>query len=97
MQQLRKASVSYRVVNNTAGYIRLRIPSLKRVPLNELKRLSDISTPVGIKDVKVNPITGSLTIQYDLAKIDIMEFINSMMSHTRIRDILQYTGDIRKI
>jgi hypothetical protein len=68
--------IAYKIIHHTPGRIRLEVPSIKQLSVAALKRLSAISIPNGIKDIRANPITGSVVITYDPVDIDIIKYIN---------------------
>ncbi|MEW5744565.1 MAG: HMA2 domain-containing protein [Nitrospirota bacterium] len=82
--------IAYTVVHHVPGRIRIEIPMLKRLSLPDLRKLSTIPTPSGVKGVRANPITGSLTIIYDPQSIDIVAYIARIASGSDLQTFLAH-------
>ena len=82
--------LAYNVVHHVPGRIRVEVPSIKRLPLRDLKKLfaavSLIPTPIGIRDIRTNLLSCSLVIEYDPNIINILEYLKEMASH---KDLLK--------
>ena len=83
----------YAIKHHLPGRIRIDIPELKKMSGEELKRLADVLTRVwrikGIRYFSANPVTGSVTITYDPAVIDIMVYLNDMASDEKIQTFMR--------
>lgn len=77
--------IEFRILTHTPGRIKIRIPALQKASLRtlqeDLKLLSQIELPPGIERVKANPFSRDITIFYDPAVIDVMDFLETMASH----------------
>ncbi len=78
--------IGYRIIHHIPGRIRLEIPSLKGLSMKDMKRLSVISVPSGIKDIRINPLSYNLV--YDPENIDIMKYLEEMASDKEIQTII---------
>lgn len=85
--------IIFKIIHHVHGRIRLEVPAMKGLPAGALKRLSFIPIPAAIKDIRPNPVTGSLVIKYDPESIDIMKYIEDVVSHKEIQDILRGDED----
>lgn len=83
--------VSYIVKHHMPGRIRIEIPLLRRVPSKELRKLSDIAVPEGVTNLRVNPLNGNIIITYDPKRIDILKWLNTMATDSRILEIANAT------
>jgi hypothetical protein len=74
--------IPFAVKQHIPGRIRIEIPLLKRMAFTDLKRLANrISAgahPQGIRNIRANPLTGRVTINYDPVSIDIMDYLKVM-------------------
>jgi len=52
------------------------------------KQLSTISIPEGIKDIRPNPLSGSIVITYEHGKIDIIEYIKTVSSNMEMQKLV---------
>jgi len=80
--------IQYRIVHHVPGRIRIEVPSIKGVPLKELKKLSALPVPVGIEGIRPNPLTGSLLIKYNPDEINIVTYLNDMAVSRAIEEKL---------
>jgi len=80
--------IDYEIVHHVPGRIRLKVPSLKGRSIASLMKLSTIPLPYGITDVHPNPWTGSLVVQYDPAKVNIVQSLNELASRPEIVAVL---------
>jgi hypothetical protein len=87
---MNKYTVPYRILNHNNGYIQLQVPFL-------LNRLSwsyifnnslPFSIPTGIKDVRLNPIRGKISIEYEPEHINILDYIKKMASNPDLKRLL---------
>ena len=76
--------INYRVVHHVPGRIRVQVPIIKKLSVATLKKLAGIPLPEGIKDVRANPVTGSLVITYDPDHVDIEKYLRKMMTDNEI-------------
>lgn len=81
--------ISYRIIHHVPGRIRIEVPFIKNLSISGLlqmsKQLSTIPIPEGIKDIRPNPLSGSVVITYDHGKIDIIEYIKDVSSSMEIQ------------
>lgn len=84
--------IAYRVVHHVPGRIRVEVPSIKGLSLEELKRLSFVPIPGGIKDIQANPVTGSIVIKYEPSGINILKYLKDMASNEEINRIIRGNG-----
>ena len=80
--------INYRVVHHVQGRIRVQVPIIKKLSVATLKKLAEIPIPEGIKDVRANPVTGSLVITYDPDHVDIEKYLREMMADSEIVAII---------
>ena len=80
--------IQYRIVHHVPGRIRIEVPSMKGLSIKVLERLSNMPIPCGIKDIRPNPLTGSLLIKYDPGRINIVTYLQAMASSGEIHDTL---------
>ena len=76
--------INYRVVHHVPGRIRVQVPIIKKLSVATLKKLAGLPIPEGIKDVRANPVTGSLVITYDPDHFDIEKYLKKMMADSEI-------------
>ncbi len=92
--------ISYSIVHHVSGRIRLKVPFLRKLAFvtlmdipDNIKNFSFISLPEGIKNIKPNPLTGSIIIEYEPDAVNIMEFIEyafeSIKTNTEIQKIIR--------
>jgi len=80
--------INYSVVHHVRGRIRVQVPIIKKLPVETLKKLAVIPIPEGIKDVRANPVTGSVIITYDPDHVDIEGYLRKMMTDSEIVSII---------
>ena len=91
--------ITYHIVHHVHGRIRLKVPFIRKLALINLKNIPEriknfsfISLPDGIKNIRPNPFTGSLVIEYEPEEVNIMEFIKSALdviaSDKEIKELL---------
>jgi hypothetical protein len=89
---MEKSAIFYKVLFHTRGYIRLEVPTLKRLSWSYLyknfKTSSPFPLPAGIKNFHLNPLTGSMVIYYEPDSINILEYIKNMASNADINSII---------
>jgi len=76
--------INYTVVHHVPGRIRVHVPIIKKLSVATLSKLAKIPVPEGIKDVRANPVTGSLVITYDPDHFDIERYLKKMMADNEI-------------
>ena len=81
--------LSYEIAHHVPGRIRIKVPILKKLSLSALLELAAIPFEAGILDVQPNPITSSLVIYYDPRKIDILEYLETVASNSKIEEIIR--------
>jgi hypothetical protein len=83
--------ITFTVKHHVPGRIRVEVPILKTLSRNKLEQLglSLMPSPSGIRDVSMNPMTGSVVIQYEPHMIDILEYMRSLVSNEKIRIIIE--------
>ncbi len=83
--------ISYRIIHHIPGRIRIEVPFIKKLSMSRLfkisKQLSTIPIPEGIKDIRPNPLSGSIVITYDHGKIDIIEYIKNLSCSIEIQQL----------
>ena len=72
--------IGYKVVHHVPGRIRLKVPIIRHLSIETLKKVAELPVPEGIKNVSANPITGSLVITYDPGRINILKYVEEMVS-----------------
>ena len=76
--------IAYKIAHHIPWRIRVEIPALKSLSFMELRKVADklqaIPVPAGIKEVRPNPLNMSLVIIYQPENIDIIRYINEMIS-----------------
>lgn len=79
--------ITYKIAHHIPGRIRLDVPLIKRLSSVKvedipqvIRNFSFITFPPAIIDIQTNPMTGSLTLLYKPSEIDIMKFIDSLIS-----------------
>jgi hypothetical protein len=86
------SAIFYKVLFHTKGYIRLEVPTLKRLSWSYLyknfKKYPPFPLPSGIKNYHLNPLTGSMVISYEPDSINILEYIKNMASNADINSII---------
>ena len=86
---------AYKIAHHIPGRIRIEIHALKSLSFMELRKLAEKlqakPVPASIKEIRPNPLNLSLVINYDPENIDIIQYINEMVS---CMDIL--SGDVKE-
>lgn len=85
--------ISYKIIHHIPGRIRIEVPLIKKLSLSGLsklsKQLSTIPIPDGIKDIRPNPLSGSIVITYEHGKIDIIEYIKNLSCSMEIQRLAE--------
>ena len=85
-------AIFYKVLFHARGYIRLEVPILKRLSWSYLYRNFKKSPPFplhsGIKNVHLNPLSGSMVIAYEPDSINILDYIKNMASNPDMNSII---------
>jgi len=85
--------IQYRILYHDKGYIRLEVPTIRRLSLTYLfenfRKAHPFPVPSGITNFYVSPLTGSIVITYKPDDIDILAYIDRMASSPDIREIIQ--------
>lgn len=97
MKEKRKSKedsvIPFRILYHEKGYMRLEVPSLKRLPwmfhFMCLKKSPPFPVPAGIKDFQINPGEGNIIITYESDRIDILQYIKKMASDPAIVKIMK--------
>lgn len=80
--------IAYKIAHHIPGRIRVEIPALKSLSFMELRKVAEkfqaIPVPAGIREVRPNPLNMSLVIIYEPENIDIIRYINEMISRMGI-------------
>ena len=87
---MENSAIFYKILFHTRGYIRLEVPVLKRLSLAYLYKHYRKAPPfpAGIKNVHVNPLTGSMVIAYEPDSIDILEYLKNVVSNSDMNSII---------
>jgi hypothetical protein len=92
-KEVDKPAIDHRVLYHKKGYIRLEVPSLRKLSWYFLfmnsKKSIPFSLPESIRDYHINPLKGSIVITYDPDGIDILKYIKTMTSDPVVRNILK--------
>jgi len=82
--------ISYRIIHHVPGRIRIEVPFIKNLSISGLLQMSKqfSAIPVGIKDIRPNPFSGSVVITYEPGKIDIIEYIKNMASSMEMQKLV---------
>lgn len=87
------ASLSYKILYHGNGYIRLEVPSLRKLAsslfFSTLKSAFPLALPSAIKSFDANPLTGNIIIAYDPKDIDILDFIEKVARDPEILKIMK--------
>ena len=74
-------------VHHVPGRLRVRVPQVKRSP-KESRRVQDhLKDLMGVENVSVNPITGSVLVTYDQNRIDSSEILGHLRDQGHIEEI----------
>jgi hypothetical protein len=82
--------LSYRIAHHVPGRIRIEVPILKKLSFSSLLKLAAIPLDAGILEIQPNPVTGSLVINYDPKRIDILEYLEDMASNGEIQRLYYF-------
>jgi len=79
--------ITYKIAHHIPGRIRLDVPFIKKLSSVKvedipqvIRSFSFLTYATSIIDIQSNPMTASLIILYKPSEIDIMKFIDSMIS-----------------
>ena len=81
--------LAYRIVSHVPGRIRLFVPLIRKLSIDDLKKVSKITVHEGIRNVGANPLTGSILIEYDHGKLDIIDYIRSLSEDPALSAIIE--------
>jgi hypothetical protein len=79
------SEIKYKVIYHYRGYIRIEFPSPQL--FHCLKKSPHFSIAEGIKHFHMNPFKGDIVILYDQEKIDLLHYLETMMSSNEINMI----------
>jgi hypothetical protein len=89
---MENAAIFYKILFHTKGYIRLEVPTLKRLSwaylYKNFNKSPHFPLSSGIKNFHLNPLTGSMVITYEPDGINILEYINDMPSNPDMNSII---------
>lgn len=85
--------ISYKIIHHVPGRIKIKIepPVWKGRSITELRRIATLLSPklpAQIKSVHPNPYTGNIVILYEHGKIDIIRFIEDLVSSKEVEGLL---------
>lgn len=80
--------VDYRVVHHIPGRIRIHVPAVRGRAVSTLMKLASITLPEGIRDVRPNPLTGNIVVEYAHDQIDILSCLQEFASRKDVVAIL---------
>jgi hypothetical protein len=87
------AELTYKILYHKSGYIRLEIPSLRKLAwalfFRNFKITLPFPLPPAIKGFHINPLTGNIVLTYEPDHIDILEYIRKMASDPNMKNILK--------
>jgi hypothetical protein len=89
---MENSAISYKILYHKNGYIRLEVPSIKKLSWSLLfmnVKNPPFTIPLGIKDFHLNPLKGNIVITYEPDNIDILKCIGKMASDPEIRRMLK--------
>ena len=79
---------TFKIIHHIPGRIRIVVPELKKLSFKKLigiwNGISKTRMPAGIKDVLPNPLSGSILITYEPGEIEIVGFIESVLSNPQM-------------
>ena len=85
-------AIFYKILFHARGYIRVEVPALKRLSWSyvykNFKKSLPFPLPSGIKNVHVNPLSGSMVISYEPDSINILEYLKNMALNPDIKGII---------
>lgn len=86
------SAIAYKILYHERGYLRLEVPSIRKLSWSFLfknfKKSPPFPIPTGIKDLHVNPFKGNVVIIYEPEVIDIIEYLKSMASDPDVKKII---------
>lgn len=89
----KKAALEYKILYHKNGYIRLEIPSLRKLAwsifFTSFRKTLPFNLPPAIKNFHVNPLKGSVVIIYEPEKIDILDYIRKMAADPRVKTMIK--------
>jgi len=89
---MEKSAIEYKILYHKKGYIRLEVPSLRKLSWSFLfvnfKKTIPFPMPSGIKDFHVNPLKGSIIITYEPDGINIIKYIKTMTCNPEVKRII---------
>jgi hypothetical protein len=89
----RGENLVYKILYHKDGYIRLEVPSLRKLAWSTFfatfRKTPPISLPPAIKAFHVNPLQGNIVITYEPAGFDIHEYIQKMVSDPYVKKIMK--------
>ena len=80
--------VIYRIKHHVPGRIKIEVPFIKGLSISALKELPPIPIPAGVKDVRPNPLTGSVVITYEPKDIDIVKYLEDIAFHLTTQNLM---------
>jgi hypothetical protein len=84
--------ITYKIIHHIPGRIRIEVPAIKHLSMSGLlqmsKQLSTIAIPEGIKDIRPNPLSGSVVITYKPEKINIIEYLKDIVSSAEMQKLM---------
>lgn len=80
--------ISYRIVHHVPGRIRIHVPAVKGRSIPTLMKLATVPLPGGIQDIRPNPWTGNIVIEYAPGQIDILSCIQEFAARKEVVAIL---------
>jgi len=81
--------IQYRIVHHVPGRVRVKVPSIKGLSRGILSKLANVPVPRGILKIFPNSLTGSLSITYDPAHINIEKYLQDMAASEEIENVLK--------
>ena len=87
------ADLVYKILYHRKGYIRVELPSLRKLAwsifFRTFRKTPPIALPPAIKDFHVNPLKGNIVITYQPEEIDILDYIQKMASDPHLKSIMR--------
>lgn len=87
--KLAPSKLEYTIEHHVPGRVRVHVPALKGLSFNILQKISAISVPDAIIQLRPNPLTGSLVVMYDPTRIDVTEYLDEMASNPALISALE--------
>lgn len=92
-EEHKNAALDYKILYHKSGYIRLEIPSLRKLAwsmfFTRFRKTLPFTLPPAIKDFHVNPLKGSVVITYEPEKIDILDYIREMAADSIVQTMMK--------